>query len=738
MVGSNRPTVIVRAAGILLAGALATACSSGTPTVGQTGTPPDSTGKTPTVASVVVAPASDTLVARQAVQLSATPRDASGNPISGQTITWSVTPATVATVSTAGVVTAVASGSATVTATTGGQHGTATIMVNDGGVVDATGATVASTGGAATLIIPANALGASTRISIAPMAAPPAAPQLVPGTAFDFGPTGTQFAQPVTVDLHYNPAQVPAGTDPSQLRLYLLSGSSWTLVTGSSVDTAAHIVSGTTTHFSGYTACAALCGGTAPAINIGFTSPGATLAAGTSVTNSSGTIATTAYSGPITFTVTGAPTGVTTTITQDTVAGVPGFVLHVTTVASVAPGDYTLTVTGSGPQGSTIIPGVVQFPLIVLGNVSVRLDFSGCDPRVLPVWVAYQDGSGLVTRATGNGNVYTFSISSAKGAVMVVSPTYTGAAFNTMVYYGLAGELGAMPACGLVPPVPGKSLAIDEVDNVNPTTQGVNLSMPDGVSLSTHANVPNVIPGVQDFLGFRYNLADPTTGVRGIILRGINLPDGSSIGTIDFNGAGSFAPVPGTVTLNNINGEPFTVQIRYLTEQNACGNATYFMAVNPGDSVSTVFGVPTTSQLPADLHLAMISTPTRTTDVWFHTFNSQNVSLGAPLPTPVIQQLAGQLKRPSVSLTLPSNYNVLSYSWIGSSNGLGLEETTGYAGGSTMTLAAPDFTTLPGYALSWATPFSTSGTYLLTAMNALAETCADGITFRKVRITGTN
>ncbi len=730
MVSSKLSVVIVRAAGILAASALATACSSGSPT--------DATGTTPTVVSVVVAPATDTLVPHQTLQLSATPRDAGGSTISGQTISWNVTPASVATISATGVVTAVATGSATVTATTGGQQGTAMITVSDGGVVDASGATVSSAGGLATLVIPSQALGASTRISIAPMAAPPAAPQLVPGTAFDFGPTGTQFAQPVTVDLHYNPAQVPAGVDPSQLRLYLRNGSSWSVVAGSSVDTAAHIVSGTTTHFSGYTVCAALCGGTAPAINIGFTSPGATLSPGTSVTNNGGTIATTAYSGPITFTVTGAPAGVTTTITQDTVAGTPGFVLQVTAVASVAPGNYTLTVTGSGPSGDTVIPGVVQFPLIVLGTVSVRVDFSGCDPRVRPIWVAYQDGTGPVTQLSGTANVYNFSVSNAKGAVMVVSPTYTGSGFSTVVYYGLAGELGAMPMCGAVPPATGKSLLIDEVDNVDPLTQGVNLSMPNGTSLGTHAFVPNVIPGVQDFLGFRYNLADPTTGVRGMILRGINLPDGGSIGVIDFNGAGSFAPVPGTVTLSNINGEPFAVQIRYLSEPNACSNATYFMGVNPGDSVSTVFGVPTSSQLPADVHVATISTGTRLTDIWFHTFASQTVLLGAPLPTPVIQQLAGQYKRPSVTLTLPSDYNVLSYSWGGSNNGLGLEATTAYAGGSMMTLAAPDFTTLPGYSPSWASTASQTGTYTLTGMNMLAEVCADGLTFRKVRVTGTN
>jgi hypothetical protein len=737
MAGSNLPTVIIRAAGIVAACALAAACG-GSPT-SPIGTPTDSTKTTPTVASVAVTPAVDSLVPQQTVQLTAAPRDASGNTISGQTISWNATPASVATISAAGVVTAVATGSATVTATTGSQHGTATITVSDGGVVDASGATVATASGVAALLIPAHALGASTLISIASMPAPPAAPQLVPGTAFNFGPTGTQFAQPVTIDLRYTPAQVPAGVDPSQLRLYLLNGTSWTLVAGSSVDTAAHVVSGTTTHFSGYAACAGLCGGTAPAINIGFTSPGATLSAGTSVTNHGGTIATRAYSGLITFTVTGAPAGVTTTITQDTVAGTPGFALQVTAAASVAAGDYTLTVTGSGVAGSNATPGTVQFPLIVLGTVSVRLDFSGCDPRVLPVWVAYQDGTAPVTQVTGTANVYNFAISSAKGAVMIVTPTYTGAGFGTAVYYGMAGELGGMPACGFVPPAAGKTLLFTEVDGVNALTQGTNLSMPNGTTLSIAADVlNNVIPGVQDFLGFRYNMAIPTTEVRGVIERGINLPAGGSIGIIDFNGSASFAPAAGTFTVNNVNGETLLAQIRYLSEPNVCDNATYFMGANPADTGTSVFGVPVSSQLPADVHLAAASTATRTTDVWFHTFASQITSLGAMLPVPVIQQQAGQYKRPLVSLTLPSDYSVLNYSWSGGNNGLMLEGTTGYTGGNMMALAMPDVTTLPGYSTNWASNFSQSGTYVLTGMNAPVETCTDGTTFRRVRATGNN
>src|SRR5207245_2368348 len=65
----------------------------------------------------------------QTVQLTATPQDASGNPLSGRVITWSSSSTTVATVSGSGLVTARAAGSATITATSEGQSGTAAITV---------------------------------------------------------------------------------------------------------------------------------------------------------------------------------------------------------------------------------------------------------------------------------------------------------------------------------------------------------------------------------------------------------------------------------------------------------------------------------------------------------------------------------------------------------------------------------------------------------------------------------
>src|SRR5207245_9591617 len=63
------------------------------------------------------------------LQLTATPKDANGNPLSGRAITWSSNNTAVARVNSSGLVTGVAAGSATITATSEGKSGTSAVTV---------------------------------------------------------------------------------------------------------------------------------------------------------------------------------------------------------------------------------------------------------------------------------------------------------------------------------------------------------------------------------------------------------------------------------------------------------------------------------------------------------------------------------------------------------------------------------------------------------------------------------
>jgi uncharacterized protein YjdB len=125
---SSAPAVAtVSATGLVSAVAAGSATITAT-SEGKSGTAAVSVTVIP-VASVSVAPATAALRVGAKVQLSATTKDSAGNILTGRAVTWSSNATGVATVSTSGMVTAVAPGSASITATSEGKSGTATVTV---------------------------------------------------------------------------------------------------------------------------------------------------------------------------------------------------------------------------------------------------------------------------------------------------------------------------------------------------------------------------------------------------------------------------------------------------------------------------------------------------------------------------------------------------------------------------------------------------------------------------------
>jgi hypothetical protein len=82
------------------------------------------------VASVAVSPGSATLNVGATTQLSATTLDANNNVLSGRFVSWTSSNNAISKVSTTGLVTAVAAGTATITAASEGQTSSAAITVN--------------------------------------------------------------------------------------------------------------------------------------------------------------------------------------------------------------------------------------------------------------------------------------------------------------------------------------------------------------------------------------------------------------------------------------------------------------------------------------------------------------------------------------------------------------------------------------------------------------------------------
>ena len=112
-----------QATGVAVGAATLTATSEG-----KSGTAALTVTNVP-VASVTVSPASASVPAGQTVQLTATLKDANGNTLTGRTVTWSSDNTAVATVSGSGLVSGVAAGAATITATSEAKTGTSAITV---------------------------------------------------------------------------------------------------------------------------------------------------------------------------------------------------------------------------------------------------------------------------------------------------------------------------------------------------------------------------------------------------------------------------------------------------------------------------------------------------------------------------------------------------------------------------------------------------------------------------------
>ena len=127
---SNDAVATVSSAGLITAlapGAVTIrATSTANPTISGTAS---LTVQPRPVAAVTLAPAADTLLVGQTRTFAATVRDATGATLTDRAVTWSTSAVAVASVSTSGVVTALAPGRAIISATSEGATGSATLEV---------------------------------------------------------------------------------------------------------------------------------------------------------------------------------------------------------------------------------------------------------------------------------------------------------------------------------------------------------------------------------------------------------------------------------------------------------------------------------------------------------------------------------------------------------------------------------------------------------------------------------
>lgn len=136
----------------------------------------------------------------------------------------------------------------------GGGGGSSSMASSDDSMsakIDSSGGSLTTPNGEAGLDVPAGAISESKTITVSP-----SKKQTPPGSIavpYDYTPDGQTFSSPVTICMKYDPASIPEGMSPSDLRIALLSANGeWETTGASTVDTTNYMVCGQTTHFSTY------------------------------------------------------------------------------------------------------------------------------------------------------------------------------------------------------------------------------------------------------------------------------------------------------------------------------------------------------------------------------------------------------------------------------------------------------------------------------------------------------
>jgi hypothetical protein len=417
---------------------------------------------------------------------------------------------------------------------------------------------------------------------------------------------------------------------------------------------------------------------------------------GTSVTSTL-TLLRTALDDAVALSVEGAPPGLTVTPVPASVAANVS-TLTVTASGAATPGVYLITIraipAGWPPGVSQTVTLDVTVRSLPTGGGNVLLDWSRC---AAPDWVAVQDGTGPWTRVIPDAGVVGFSVTSGKGGFAFVE------AGNTVVVtYLTQAELTAR-TFDLCPPLPQQGpKTITGLGVHNSLLEQFTYSLGGATALSTGASPTFSLVGVRE--GVHDLIAWGTTtgvfGLRGYLLRDLDLPNGASLGSVDLTGVGSFAPARPLLTVIFNVGDLVSHSMSYLTTASCTANPLYIGAFGTSAVMS---GVPGPLQRADDFHLLTVTAAatgrTRVLTQAFRTMSARTVTLPPLVGIPAISTLpAGYTILQATIGTIPTAYNgVVTFRYVAGTRSMSVNASIGYAGTSFAVLSMPDFSAVPGW-----------------------------------------
>ena len=467
---------------------------------------------------------------------------------------------------------------------------------------------------------------------------------------------------------------------------------------------------------------------TAPAV-------GLTIAQGFSAVATITVTRTLGFSGSVSFTVTGAPTGLTLSPAPASTTGTSSS-FGLAASGTVTPGAYTLTIhgTATGLAEQTATLGVV---IGAAGSGNASIDFSACAASGKPIWLATQDGSGPWTRGTGVADVYRFNVNASTGQVAWV--TTSGAnAFTVHQLLRLHDALIAAPQ--LICTASGTKTVNGTLANLATGLAAKLYLGGSGTSQSVNGafQISGVVDGNQDLVAYARSTSTPGIADRVLLRRAVNIATGGTLGTVDMTGGESFAPIAATMTANGtLAGESTAYSVEYFTGagSNGCQLAVLY-GDNPTSGTFTAYGVPAAQQVATDFHALAFNASeagggaVRTIIQYFHAFAATTVTLPAVLPTPVFTSVGGPYRRLQAAFSMPADYGGTTQIQYGDASGpfrfVILTADGGAFGTQGGVLALQDFSGVAGWDNSWGPSAATSNWSLTGISTPPATACQEG------------
>ena len=419
------------------------------------------------------------------------------------------------------------------------------------------------------------------------------------------------------------------------------------------------------------------------------------------------------FTGGVTFTVSGAPTGMTTTFSSANPVTAATGTLSITTTAATTPGTYTLTLraASAGITEATATWTVVIAPLPVNA-----FTWRFCDPRRVPSFFAYQNGLTGVWRKANDVSSGVFSFNVDQPQVGIAAVSSEGGTIVTRVrYLGLSEIAAAADAECATNPAAGSKTVTGTVSGLTQASEAFSVGLGNVVSATATPTNPaftllQVQDGPRDLIAVLQNFSAGTTS-RMLVQRGLNPPDGSAIGAVDMFGPSSFAPASAQVTVTAPNDGVIRAQTEFET---ATSSLTRLIVPQLSSGTPATYqGVPAAILRPTDVQRLRLTQEVASASLSRSALRylREPVAVTLTLPpdpaTATITVIAGTAyPRASASGVAPTAYSgtielllqqtARLRSFSVSATAAGRTSATNYV------LTTPDLSTVPGWNATWA------------------------------------